>query len=160
MRGPVLGTEKKMPEVKRASRLILLIGTVAALSPIVFVAVTSLVDNMSFFSAPCGHWGFSNGGTVTVTAGGPCSSAWSTSETIPQVVTRLILVQEGILAASALAVVGILRSNQFLLIVSSFVLILESTVFVVDGLILLTLPPGAFLLWLSVKESWRESKCH
>jgi hypothetical protein len=117
--------------------------------PVGVLAASSLASQLPDFFNPCLTWGMSNGGGISVSPGGPCPAAGGTSETIPQAVLRLALVQGGILTAVGLAMLGFLRARPALLIGSSVVFFAESVPFVPDGLFVLTLPPALYLMWVA-----------
>lgn len=75
--------------------------------------------------------------------------ATGTSETIPQAMLRLTLIQGGILLAFCLGILGVVRSRPPFLMAASAILFLESFPFVFDGFFVLTLPPAALFLWAS-----------
>jgi len=76
----------------------------AAILPIGILAVTSIVGDVVDLVNPCFTWGAVNGGSITVSTGGPCSSAGATSETIPEMVARLAIIQGGSLLGAGLGV--------------------------------------------------------
>ena len=117
------------------------------ITPIGLIAVISLVLQVPDFFNTCLKWGMAIGGTISVSPSGPCSMAGGVSETIPQAVLRLALIQGGILVAIGLGTVGFLRSHPRLIIVGSVILLVESIPFVFDGLFVFTLLAAASLLW-------------
>ena len=117
-----------------------------ALLPVVSFAVISLASELPQFFNPCFTWGMANGGTVEVSAAGPCTSSGGSSETIPQAIMRLALIQGGIILASLFGVAGIIRSGRNLILPAAIILFLESAPFVFDGLFVLTIPPAALFL--------------
>src|SRR5215470_9161019 len=102
--------------------------------PIGLIALISLVGQVPDFFNPCLKWGMSSGGSISVSSVGPCSAAGGTSETIPQAIARLTLVQGGILTAIGVGLAGFLRSRPALLTAGSSILFLESVALVFDGL--------------------------
>jgi hypothetical protein len=98
---------------------------------------------------PCMSWGQTNGGSVTVSPGGPCSSASAMSDTMIEFFLKLVLVPGGILFGALLGVVGVLGKSQALLISSFVILSLESPLLMFDGLFVLTIPPAVFFLWVA-----------
>jgi|SRR5439155_396663 len=119
----------------------------AAILPIGILAVTSIVGDVVDLVNPCFTWGAVNGGSITVSTGGPCSSAGATSETIPEMVARLAIIQGGILLGAGLGVLGISGSHPILLVMSSSILFLESIPLVFGGAFVLTLLPAIFFIW-------------
>ena len=119
----------------------------AAILPIGILAVTSIVGDVVDLVNPCFTWGAVNGGSITVSTGGPCSSAGATSETIPEMVARLAIIQGGILLGAGLGVLGISGSHPILLVMSSSILFLESIPLVFGGAFVLTLLPAIFFMW-------------
>lgn len=119
----------------------------AAILPIGILAVTSFAGDVVNLINPCFTWGSVNGGSITVSSGGPCSSAGATSETIPQMLARLAIIQGGILLGAALGVLGVFRSRPILLIISPSILFLESIPLVFGGAFVLTLLPAVFFGW-------------
>ena len=119
----------------------------AAILPIGILAVTSIAGDVVNLVNPCFAWGAVNGGSITVSSGGPCSSAGGTSETIPQMLARLAIIQGGILLAAGLGVLGVFGSRPILLVVSSAILFLESIPLVFGGAFVLTLLPAVFFGW-------------
>ena len=132
---------------KRTLTLLALIMTL----PIGVFAAASLASQLPDFFNPCLTWGMPNGGSISVSPGGPCPAAGGTSETMSQAAMRLVLVQGGILTAVGLGIVGFLLTRPSLLIGGSVILFAESVPLVLDGLFVLTLPPALFLLWVAQK---------
>jgi DNA-binding HxlR family transcriptional regulator len=128
------------------SRLISLLPLLL-IAPIGLISVVSLILQVQLFFNPCITWGMASGGSISVSSGSPCSMlSGGMSETIPQAVLQLALIQGGILFALGLGVVGFFRAHPRLVIVGSLILILESIPFVVDGLFVFTLLAAAALL--------------
>lgn len=127
----------------------LLVLAIAVTLPIVVFAVVSLASQLPDFFNPCMKWGISSESTLIVSQAGPCTIASGTSETIPQAMLRLTLIQGGILFAFCLGILGVVRSRPTFLMAASAILFLESVPFVFDGLFVLTLPPAAVFLWAS-----------
>src|SRR5437016_4800987 len=98
----------------------------AAILPITMLAVTSIAGDVVNLVNPCFAWGAVSGASITVSSGGPCSSAGGTSETIPQMLARLAIIQGGILLGAGLGVIGVFGSRPILLVISSSILFLES----------------------------------
>lgn len=128
-------------------RILFVSLALSALLPIGILAVSSFTSDVLNLVNPCFTWGAISGGSVTVSTGGPCSSAGATSETIPQLLMRLTIIQGGIFLGAALGVVGVLRSRPIPLIISSAILCLESIPLVFGGAFVLTLLPAAFFMW-------------
>jgi hypothetical protein len=139
-----------------SSKLLLTLLALIVTLPVAIFAVASLVSQLPDFFNPCLTWGMPNPGTISVSSAGPCSTAGGISETIPQAVLRLALVQGGILIAIGLGMVGFLRSRSKLLTAGSVILCAESVLFVVDGLFVLTLPPAIFLMWVARRQLPRQ----
>jgi hypothetical protein len=135
-----------------SSKFFLILLVLVATLPIAVFAVVSLVSQLPDFFNPCLKWGMASGGSISVSSAGPCSTAGGISETIPQAVLRLALIQGGILIAIGLGMVGFLRSRSPLLIAGSVILFAESVPFVFDGLFVLTLPPAVFLMWVARRQ--------
>ena len=136
----------------RSQRLLVPLALLATL-PVSAFAIVSVASELPSFYNPCFTWGMGNGGTVVASAAGSCTSAGGSSETLPQAILRLILIQGGILFASFSGVVGVVRSNRLLIMAASIVLIFESALFVVDGLFVLTVPPASLFLWSYTRTS-------
>jgi hypothetical protein len=128
------------------TRLLLVL---AVTLPIVAFAVVSLAAQVPDFFNFCMSWGMSSGSALSVSPGGPCTTASGTSETIVQAVLRLTLIQGGIFLAFCLGIVGVVRPRPAFLVAASALLFLESAPLVLDGLFVLTLPPAAFFLLTS-----------
>ena len=119
----------------------------AAILPITMLAVTSIAGDVVDLVNPCFTWGAVSGGSITVSTGGPCSSAGATSETIPQTLERLVIIQGGILLGAGLGLLGVFGSRPILLVISSAILFLESIPLVLGGAFVLTLLPAVFFIW-------------
>jgi hypothetical protein len=128
-------------------QFVLLALALIVIMPIAILAVSSLANDMLNLVRPCFTWGLANGGSVMVSTGGPCTSAGGTSETVPQMLLRLTIIQGGILLGSVLGVLGVLRSRPILLVACSAILFLESLPLVLGGAFVLALPPAAFFMW-------------
>jgi hypothetical protein len=127
--------------------------------PIGLIAVVSLVGQIPDFFNPCLKWGMSGGGSISESSAGPCSTAGGMSETMPQAIVRLTLVQGGILTAIGVGLVGFLRSRPALLTVGSLILFFESVPLVFDGLFVFTLLGAVSLLWSASRLSSRFCDC-
>ena len=123
------------------------IVALVAILPIGILAVTSIAGDFADLVNSCFTWGTVSGGSITVSTGGPCSSAGATSETIPQMLERLAIIQGGILLAAGLGVLGVYGSRPTLLVISSATLFLESIPLVFGGAFVLTLLPAVFFGW-------------
>jgi hypothetical protein len=123
-----------------------------AILPIGILSVVSFANDARDLSNPCFTWGAGNPASVTVSSGGPCTSAGATSETITQMLIRNGLVQGGILFGGALGVLGALRGRLNLLAVGSGLLFLESAPLVLGGTFVLTMMPATFLAWRAMVE--------
>jgi len=119
----------------------------AAILPITMLAVTSIAGDVVDLVNPCFTWGAVSGGSITVSTGGPCSSAGATSETIPQTLERLVIIQGGILLGAGLGLLGVFGSRPILLVMSSSILFLESIPLIFGGSFVLTLLPAVFFGW-------------
>src|SRR2546428_12300769 len=95
---------------------------VVAILPITFIAVTTLFYEASDLINPCVHWGTGMSGSTAFALGGSCSVATSASETIPQAILRLTLIQGGILISAVLGVVGVVWSHPRGKLFSSIIL--------------------------------------
>ena len=111
------------------------------------LVVTSIASDVVDLVNPCFTWGAVSGGSITVSTGGPCSSAGATSETIPQTLERLVIIQGGILLGAGLGLLGVFGSRPILLVISSSILFLESIPLVFGGSFVLTLLPAVFFGW-------------
>lgn len=152
MSATALPTDRERSLRFSLNRRSILALTILAFLPIIAVTFSFMLQDLSSFSDPCVHWGV-GGGTVSVTPVGPCPGGiTSVSETIPEAITRMSLIQGGILFALILATVGIVASRRKLLVVSATILALESIPFVFDGLFLLTLPLAWFLFWQTKRK--------
>jgi len=140
----------------RRLRLPLIIALAVAL-PIVAFSAVSLASQLPAFFDPCMSWGVSSGTPMIASPAGPCTTSGATSETIPQAILALSLIQGGILFAFGLGAVGAARYRPTLLKAASAILFLESIPFVFDGLFVLTLPPAALFLWASRARDSRPS---
>src|SRR5712692_1487849 len=118
-----------------------------AILPIGIPAITSFAGDVVDLVNPCFTWGAVSGGSITVSSGGPCSSAGGTSETIPQMLAQLAIIQGGILLGAGLGVLGVFGSRPILLVISSSILFLESIPLVFGGAFVLTLLPAVFFGW-------------
>ncbi|HEV2226151.1 MAG TPA: hypothetical protein VGR56_05025, partial [Nitrososphaerales archaeon] len=76
----------------------------AAILPIGVLVVTSFEGDVVNLTNPCFTWGAASGSSITVSPGGPCSSAGATSQTIPQMLAMLAIIQGGILIGAAIGV--------------------------------------------------------
>src|SRR2546428_3352367 len=119
----------------------------AAILPITMLAVTSIAGDVIGLVNPCFAWGVVSGASRTVSSGGPCSSAGATSETIPQMLERLAIIQGGILLGAGLGLLGVFGSRPILLVMSSSILFLESIPLIFGGSFVLTLLPAVFFGW-------------
>ena len=119
----------------------------AAILPITMLAVTSIAGDVVNLVNPCFAWGAVSGGSITVSTGGPCSSAGATSETIPQTLERLVIIQGGVLLGAGLGLLGVFGSRPILLVMSSSILFLESIPLIFGGSFVLTLLPAVFFGW-------------
>jgi hypothetical protein len=119
----------------------------AVILPIGILVVTSFAGDLANLVNPCFTWGAVSGGSITVSPGGPCSSAGATSETIPQMLAQLAIIQGGILLGAALGVLGVFGRRPILLVMSSSILFLESVPLVFGGAFVLTLFPAVFFMW-------------
>ena len=119
----------------------------AAILPITMLAVTSIAGDVVDLVNPCFTWGAVSGGSITVSTGGPCSSAGATSETIPRTLERLVIIQGGILLGAGLGLLGVFGSRPILLVMSSSILFLESIPLIFGGSFVLTLLPAVFFGW-------------
>ena len=140
-----------MLAINQARRLVL-VALVATL-PIASLAVVSVANRLPDFFNPCFTWGMGSGGVVIVSPNGPCSSAGGTSDTVPQAILTMILVQGGILLAAAFGVIGVFRTSKSVIKTASVLLFLESAPFVFDGFFVLTIPPAILFLWAYTKLS-------
>ena len=94
-----------MPE---RNRLLFFWLPLALTAVVGLVAMISLANEVGDFFNPYLSWGAGYGGTSAVVPGGPCSTgAGATSETMPQAVLRLLMVQGGMQIATGLAVIGL-----------------------------------------------------
>ena len=118
-----------------------------AILPVGILVATSVAGDVVNLVNPCFTWGAVSGGSITVSTGGPCSSAGATSETIPQMLERLAIIQGGILLGAGLGLLGVFGSRPILLVISSSILFLESIPLVFGGSFVLTLLPAVFFGW-------------
>ncbi|HEV2120527.1 MAG TPA: hypothetical protein VGS11_10570 [Candidatus Bathyarchaeia archaeon] len=121
--------------------------------PIMILAITSLMGNVAHLVNPCFTWGAGSGSSFTVSTGRPCSSSIATSQTIPEMLTWLAIIQGGILLGSALGVLGVLRSRPNFLVLSSSIFVLESIPLIFGGAFVLTLLPAVFFMWRAKEAS-------
>jgi hypothetical protein len=119
----------------------------AVILPIAILAAVSFARDAVDLANPCYTWGAASGDSVVLPTRGPCTSSGGTSETIPQTLFGLTIIQGGILLGSVLGVLGVLRIRPTLLVVSSAILFVESIPLVLGGAFVLTMPPAAFFLW-------------
>src|SRR2546428_9677861 len=119
----------------------------APILPIGVLVVTSIAGDVVDLVNPCFTWGAVSGGSISVSTGGPCSSAGATSETIPQMLVRLAIIQGGILLGAGLGLLGVFGSRPILLVISSSILFLESIPLVFGGSFVLILLPAVFFGW-------------
>lgn len=119
----------------------------AVVLPIGILVVTSFAGDVANLLNPCFTWSAVSGGSITVSASGPCSSAGGTSQTIPEMLAQLAIIQGGIFVGSALGMLGVLGSRPILLVISSSILFLESIPLVFGGAFVLTLLPAVFFMW-------------
>lgn len=141
--------------------------------PVALVAFASLVQWVPRFFDPCFEWGTARAGAGSTpgvrsgqmgsalsTASGPRPSSGQnscgrrlsvTSETRAQAGTRLLIVPGGLLIASALGILGAMRSVPLLTIAGSAILALESiaTIFTLAPITLL----AALMLALAARQT-------
>jgi len=124
---------------------------IVVIAPIVAFAVWSMLYEVSDFFNPCITWGTGSANvTLNPAAGGPCAtSAGAVSQTIPQAVTMLVLVQGGILFAAFLGAFGMIRNHSKITLVAAIVLLAESIPLVFDGWFIFTILPAGFFLWVN-----------
>ena len=133
----------------KTSKLIGILAIVVIV-PIVIFTLWTGISQILYMLDPCVTWGAGSTGVVTLNpaAGGPCStSAGATSETIPEAIFFLILVQGGILSAAVLGALGIIKVHSRLVVAASIVLLAESALLATDGLFIFTALAAGFFLW-------------
>jgi hypothetical protein len=130
-------------------RLVLVCIAILVITPSATTMGSFIVGDLHDLMNPCMIWGQTYGGSVTVSAGGPCSVGSAMSDTMVGFLLKMILIPGGILFAALLGVVGVLGNSQKLLTSSFVILSLESPLFGFDGLFVLTLPPAVYFLWVA-----------
>jgi hypothetical protein len=131
------------------SRTLSTVLAIAGALPLVWFVSRSLTGELPrlLVDDPCFAWGQSSGISVTVGIA-PCEhSAGGTSETKASAITRLIVVQGGMLLSTAFAVLGSYSGRRRLCGVAFVMTLVISFPLMLSGLGLLTLfSAGCFLL--------------
>jgi hypothetical protein len=135
--------------LKISQRWVFVCVAILAITPIATIMGVLIAGQLRELVNPCMSWGQANGGSITVSPGGPCSSASATTDTMTEFLMNLVLIPGGILFGALLGVAGVLGKSQALLISSFVILSLESPFLMFDGLFVLTLPPAIFFLWIA-----------
>ncbi len=120
---------------------------VGVILPIMIFVIASLRGTILELANPCFTWGNTYGGSATISPTGPCTSAGASSETIPQVLLGLTLIQAGIIVGALLGILGVYSARPTFLMIGSAILFVESVPLIFGGEFLFTLLPAGFFLW-------------
>lgn len=146
-----------MSELKDKSKNRFLIFAALVMLPIGVILAISLGKDISNLVNPCFRWGATMNSVVSQ-ASGSCSSASADTETIPQMLSSLILIQGGILVGAITGLFGVAKTSPTILIVSSTILILESVPLIFGGSFLFTVLPACFFMWYALSRAKTSGK--
>jgi hypothetical protein len=140
-------------------KISLCILALLVIAPIVAFVLWSAFSEIADFFNPCLTWGAGSSGSVFLypAGGGPCAtSAGEVSQTIPEAVTWLILIQGVILFSAILGAFGVIKAHPRVVSVAAVILFIESVPLMLDGLFLFTILAGCFFLWASIGNRVQE----
>lgn len=137
----------------------LVVAGLVVILPAALFGLLTLLYQITYFFNPCVSFGTYGApsviGPLSESLGG-CSSFTRISETIPQAITGLFIIQGGVIFAVVLGIAGIVYSRRNLLLPAFAILIVESILLLTDGLFIVILPPGIFFLWAAIRRNSRQ----
>jgi hypothetical protein len=121
--------------------------TILASLPAALFVIVALVNEILHFDDPCFQWGLTSGQRISPTH--ECPTVSGASETRDQALTRITLIQGGVLLGLALGMYGTLRRKPYFTLLASFVMFLEAIPLLVGSFPLVILVSCGLFLWVS-----------
>ncbi len=126
---------------------VLLSALIASVPP-VLLAVNAIATTVPEFFDPCFEWGAGSSRSRKITRDDPCAATGrgGTSETKQQAVARLLFIPGGIIAGSALGILGAARRRSAFAVLGAVVIYAASLPFMLTLASVAAFTSGAFVL--------------